>query len=388
MVHIEELVQAFEATGHEVVVIGPAGMDGMKFGGQLGIVDHLKRLLPRHVYELLELVYNLPAYLRLRRAYLRHRPDFIYERYNLFVHAGLWLRSRFRLPLILEVNAPVFEERALHDALALKRLAAWQQRKLWTGADLVLPVSHVLAGQVHASGVQEERVVVVPNGVDLARAERAPCAAEAKQRIGLDGRFVLGFSGFVRTWHALDQVLAFMDTRRDLGDLHLLLVGDGPARDHLERAARDLGLHGRLTITGFVERDRIPELLAAFDVALQPGVTPYASPLKLIEYMAAARPIIAPNTANIRELVTHDVSAMLFDPEDSQAFSSALERLCVDESLRARVAAGARAEIDKKGLTWVNNARRITALAEGLIAKGQANIGIDRVPERGTRGGA
>ncbi len=82
MVHIEELVQAFEATGHEVVVIGPAGMDGMKFGGQLGIVDHLKRLLPRHVYELLELVYNLPAYLRLRRAYLRHRPDFIYERYK------------------------------------------------------------------------------------------------------------------------------------------------------------------------------------------------------------------------------------------------------------------------------------------------------------------
>ena len=58
MVHIEELVQAFEAIGHEVVVIGPAGMDGMKFGGQPGIVDHLKRLLPRHVYELLELVYN------------------------------------------------------------------------------------------------------------------------------------------------------------------------------------------------------------------------------------------------------------------------------------------------------------------------------------------
>ena len=117
MVHIDELVQAFEAIGHEVVLIGPAGMAGMKFGGQLGIVDHLKRLLPRHVYELLELVYNLPAYLRLRRAYLRHRPDFIYERYNLFVHAGLWLRSRFRLPLILEVNAPVFEERALQDAL-------------------------------------------------------------------------------------------------------------------------------------------------------------------------------------------------------------------------------------------------------------------------------
>jgi len=228
---------------------------------------------------------------------------------------------------------------------------------------------------------------VIPNGVDLTRAEATASAAKAKKRIGLDGRFILGFSGFVRTWHALDQVLAFMDKRRDLRNLHLLLVGDGPAREHLEQVAIDLGLQERLTITGFVERDRVPEFLAAFDVALQPGVTPYASPLKLIEYMAAALPIIAPNTANIQELVTHDVSAVLFDPEDDQSFASALERLYVDERLRTRIAAGARAEIDKKGLTWVKNAQRITALAEGLIAEVQENADIARISERAAPGG-
>ncbi|MBI5163256.1 MAG: glycosyltransferase, partial [Magnetospirillum sp.] len=82
-VHIEELIAAFRRRGHEVVVVAPPSRRAAPFGGGGGGVARLRRLLPPAVAELLELAYSLPAFLRLVRAWLRHRPDLVYERYNL-----------------------------------------------------------------------------------------------------------------------------------------------------------------------------------------------------------------------------------------------------------------------------------------------------------------
>ena len=68
--------------------------------------------------------------------------------------------------------------------------------------------------------------------------------------------------------------------------------------------------------------------MSAFDVALQPNATPYSSPLKLYEYMALGRAIVAPDQGNIREVLTNDENGLLFRPDDDQAFRAAVERLC------------------------------------------------------------
>jgi glycosyltransferase involved in cell wall biosynthesis len=92
----------------------------------------------------------------------------------------------------------------------------------------------------------------------------------------------------------------------------------------------------------------------------------YASPLKLFEYMALGCAIVAPDTANIREILAHEESALLFAPGDGASFRGALKRLIADPELRKRLGASARATIDTRDLTWDANARRVEAIVQNL----------------------
>ena len=109
--------------------------------------------------------------------------------------------------------------------------------------------------------------------------------------------------------------------------------------------------------------------VAAFDVALNLDVVPYALALKLFEYLAMGRAIIAHDWPNIREILTDRENAILFDPEKPGAFHAALDHLCRDQALRRRFGENARRTIDEKGLTWEANAKRVEELFSGLIGK-------------------
>jgi glycosyltransferase involved in cell wall biosynthesis len=364
-VHVEELTRALARLGHEIVMVGPAAVEHEQFGADAGIVAWLKRYLPRFIYELMEFMYAMLDYRRLIRAIRAQRPDVLYERYNLYLPSGVWAHERFRLPMLLEVNAPLYAERKKYDGISLDRLARWTEQRTWCGADIALPVTGVLAEALKRAGVPSERIVIIPNGIDPERFADAPATETAKRALGLSGRIVLGFVGFMREWHGLDRVVDLIAADTS-GARHLLLVGDGPTRAKLEHRARAKGVAERVSFAGVVARDRIVDYIAAFDVALQPEVVAYASPLKLFEYLALGRAIVAPATPNIREILAHEENALLFAPGVAGEFEHAVERLCGDSGLRARLALAARATIDRRGLTWDNNARRIVALFEKL----------------------
>lgn len=364
-VHIEEMITALREQGHEVRVVAPGGHDepSGQMGAEVGWVAKLRARLPKAVYELMELAYTLVAYRRLAAAAREFKPDVVYERYNLFLLAGLMLKRRTGLPLLLEVNAPLAEERGKFGGLGLPRLARWAESLAWRGADFVLPVTEVLAGHVRAVGVPAERIVVVPNGINEAHFAAAPSQAEAKASLGWPEALVLGFTGFVRDWHGMDRVIRWMASDAAPANARLLVVGDGPVRAELEQLAATLKLGDRVRFTGVVHRDRVPGLVAAFDVALQPAVVAYASPLKLIEYLALGKAIVAPNQPNIAEVLSDDVNALLFEPGDSTGLERLLARLAHEPALRQRLGQGARDTIERMQLTWAGNARKAVGLA-------------------------
>lgn len=381
LVHVEELVRALERRGHEVRVLAPPLYEDRPFGAEGGIVDRLKRLLPAALYELLELGYGFAAGLRLAVAARRWRPDLLYERYSLHTPAGLLARALAGVPLLLEVNAPLAEERARFDGLALPRLARAVERAIWRRADRVLVVTEVLARRVEAAGVPAERITVTPNGVDLARLDAAPSEAEARRELGLEGRLVLGFVGFVKAWHGLDAVLDWL-ARAPFPEALLLVAGDGPARPELARRAKELGIEERVRFLGIVPRERIATVIRSFDIALQPAVVDYASPLKLVEYMALGRAILAPDSANIREVLRHGESAWLVPPDRVHA---GLDRLARDPALRATLGRAARATVEARGLTWDANARRVEELARALGVAAAVSLDPAAPARRGAR---
>ena len=376
-VHIEEMIAALRELGHEVRVVAPPTGEGDAMGAEVGWVQRLRNHLPKAVYELLELGYSLVAYRRLLRVAREFKPDLLYERCNLFLLSGLMLKRRLGLPMLLEVNSPLTDERLRFGGLGLPWLARWSENAVWRGADRVLPVTQVLADAVAAQGVPRERLVVIPNGINEAHFAAAPSPEAARARLGFGDALVLGFTGFVRDWHGVNRVLRWMASPAAPARARLLIVGDGPARADLQALAAELNLQDRVSFTGVVPREAVPAYVAAFDIALQPAVTPYASPLKIFEYLALGKAIIAPRMPNIEEILRDDDNALLFDPKDDASLARALTALSADAVLRERLAEQARATIERMGLTWRANAQRVTALA--LALRGAQAVGANPV---------
>ncbi|MBL8306698.1 MAG: glycosyltransferase family 4 protein [Rubrivivax sp.] len=370
-VHIEEMISALRELGHEVRVVAPAGDDGRgggAMGAKVGWVHGLRAKLPKALYELLELGYSWVAYRNLLRAAGEFKPDVLYERSNLFLVSGVMLKRKLGLPMLLEVNSPLTDERMRFGGLGLPGLARWSETLTWRKADVVLPVTQVLADTIAAHGVPAERLVVIPNGINEHHFAGAPTPEAAKAALGWSDALVLGFTGFVRDWHRVDRVLHWMAGPASPANARLLVVGDGPARAELEALAAQLGLAERVRFTGVVPRDDVPARVAAFDIALQPAVTPYASPLKLFEYLALGKAVLAPRVPNIMEILRDGDNALLFDVDSDESFAAALGRLAGDAALRQQLSARARATIGEMGLTWRGNALRVAAMAGALRA--------------------
>ena len=366
-VHIRELTEALAARGHEIIMAGPGGgEDNKKKALDAGSVSW-RRLIPGFAYEAAEMAYSVPAFQRLQTLFTAKQPQLLYQRYNLYYHAGAWLARKYNLPFILEVNAPLAEERARHGGLSLKKTAQRSEESIWRAADMVLPVTNVLADHVRAVGVPDERIRVIHNGVSKSQLDLRDGGA-IRNQYGLQDKLVLGFTGFVRPWHGVDKVIDFIG-KAGRTDLHLLLVGDGDIRADLESRAKEYGIADQVTTTGVIQRELIPDYVAAFDIALQPAVTAYASPLKLFEYMALAKPVLAPSRPNICEVLTDGENALLFESENDGSFFEGLKKLIDDAQLRQRLGAAARDTIVERDYTWAGNARRVEAMAEELIRK-------------------
>jgi glycosyltransferase involved in cell wall biosynthesis len=373
-VHIGELIAALRARGNLVEEWALSrGADGA-MGSEGGALGRLAARAPRVLYELAEHAYGPLVAGRLAAAGRACGAEVLYERHALGNTAGVRAARRLGIPLLLEVNSPLAHERGTHETLVLRRWAASSERSVLRRADRVLCVTRVLADVMLEAGVPRPRIAVVRNGVDLARYPLTPPPPGPG--------IVIGFTGFFRPWHRIEDLVdALADGRLPPG-ARLLLVGEGPSRGSIESRASQRGVSARVTITGAVEHDAIPALVQSMHVCVQPAATPYASPLKLAEYMAAARAVVAPDQENLREVLTHGRDALLFDPARPEALTEAVVRLAADAELRGRLGEAARATVEREKLTWAGNAERVEALARSCLAERRATvarrIGIER----------
>jgi len=193
-VHVEELIGALRGLGHEVIIAGPESFARASFGHDPKLLGTMKKLMPKAIYEALEIAYNIPAYRRLYRAWKKEKPDVLYERCNLYLLAGAWLKKRTGIKMLLEINAPLARERGAFGGLGLPLVARRLEQYVWRSADFALPVTNVLAQEIRAAGVRPEKLVVIPNGIDPMRFAQGPDNESAKAALGLCGKLVLGFT--------------------------------------------------------------------------------------------------------------------------------------------------------------------------------------------------
>ncbi len=378
-VHVRELADALCRRGHETTLFctrrGPespptpfevrkirmtANPPPASEGGNAGQAAKEKRYMA--------------AAQRLAHALLeahRIRPfDALYERYSLWSAAGVEVARETGLPLVLEVNAPLLEEQAGYRRLIHRTEAERLERKNFEQAHALAVVSREMGDYVKRKGACTDAIRIVPNGVNPAHFH--PRVTQASLP-GTDGRFIVAFAGSLKVWHGIEILLAaFRELVRRLAGMHLLVIGDGPLRDWMEGYVAGAGLEGCVTFTGWRPHREIPALLARADVAVAPYPRLdhfYFSPLKLFEYLALGKPVVASDTGQIREILEEGRSGLLVPPGDALALADALEHLWVDEALRHRLATAA---IRRAGhFTWNRNAERIEAIYAELTGEAQ-----------------
>ena len=342
-IHIRSIVAAFRSLGHDVEISSVA--ESPSGASRAATADRIRRLLPRAGFELASTGLNAAEYLTVRRQIAQFKPDLLYARHARLGIGAIAAATHAAVPTILEVNA-LFTQGEYHvcEPISLKRLATAVERRVLRLATLVYAVSTPLAAQVlDLSGRQ---ALVVPNGADPVKFDlRRTHPEKVRERYALGGRVTVGWSGIIRDWHGLDRLLESVAV---IPQGHLLVVGDGPARAALEQQAKALGVTDRLSITGRVPHEEVPDHIAAMDVAVvSDDRTGVASPMKLLEYMAMSRAAVAPRLPNIQDVIHDGEDGVLFAPEDPNGLREALRRLAADAALRQRLGAAARQRVER-----------------------------------------
>ncbi len=302
-------------------------------------------------------------------------PRFVWQRHDLFHTAGLVAARSLRRPLVLFVPALIVREAS---TWGVRRrgwagfLEAQGERPQIRSADLVACGSREIAEGVTRMGVHPERVIVTPNGVDTHRFSPDRSGARVRGRLGLEDRFVIGWTGSFRRFHGLDMALEAMRIlQEDIPEAALLLVGDGLDRPRIERLARDLGLHNVL-MPGAAPYQEIPEHIAAMDVALvtDRGDDEYHySPLKLREYMACGKAVVAASVGEVGRWLTDGRDALLVESGDAPSLARAIRKLYEDPDRRRALGSSALQKVVSEA-TWEVQLQRIDTALRRLTGVG------------------
>ena len=365
-IHIQEIVRAFEELGHEVKLASLVPIDaGQHDAGRDAADPWWKKLVRRlpFAYEMVQLAYNAVGVPLLLKAAAGGKTAFIYERYSLFNFTGVLVARMLRVPIVLEVNSPFALEQSRDREIRLRSFAEWTERAICNMADHVIVVSTPLARIMAEAGVKPSLIEVMPNGVSPRHFRGGEASEELRRGLGLEGALVVGFVGWFRKWHGLEMLLeAFDESGLAAAGVKILLIGDGPAMADLKSIVAARGMGAGVVFSGPVPHAEVPRYLDLVDIAVQPAANEYCCPMKILEYMALGKPVVAPRQENIVELLKEGEEAVFFTPGNAASLAGALRDLAGDRERAARMGQNARAAVLARGRLWTNNAQRVVEM--------------------------
>ena len=197
--------------------------------------------------------------------------------------------------------------------LHLEKVAR-MERSVLNWVDAVTVVSGGLRDSCLRLGVDGQKIHVIHNGVDLEKFGGPTDPASVVNRYGLKKAFVVGFVGSFARYHGLDILIGIAKTLATrVQGLRFLIVGKNVHGSDDWRHEVAMGGFGHLfTFTGEVPHHHIPQYIAAMDIGVIPDFNTYGSPMKLFEYMAMGRAVVAPDVGPIQEVVSNGETGVLF----------------------------------------------------------------------------
>lgn len=323
------------------------------------IEDHI--IFPSNRYwsfnELPSFHFNIKFYQDCVSLLKEQEISFIYQRYSLNNYSGVEMARHYQVPFVLEYNgSEIWINRNWGNKLKYEELSLKIEMLNLHYADLVVVVSQPMKDELVARGIEPDKILVNPNGVNTEMYNPEVDAACVKTKYGLQDKVVIGFIGTFGKWHGAEILVdAFSKMLKANPTYHervrLLMIGDGIMMPKVKEIRDKACLQEAIILTGIIPQEEGPNYLAACDILASPHVpnsdgTPFfGSPTKLFEYMAMEKGIVASDLDQIGEILEHKKTAWLVKPGEVDDLINGMVSLIENKELRDELGREARKEV-------------------------------------------
>jgi len=381
-VHIREIASAFSNLNNDVTIFSPCTENHSNSSNQFKVVEVKKsevydeisrqiRIIDNQVNvknklnnDIKKYLYNLTLYNSLIPVFKKEKFDLVYERYSVFNYAGISIARKFKIPHFLEVNAPLCDEHDKMIGFTLKDLAYKIENIVLKNSDHIFVVSEYLKKFAEKHGVPDENLSVLPNGVDTKKFKNDTNKRNLiRSKYNIDNNIVIGFIGNIRPWHGIDKLInSFTEAREKQDNIHLLIVGNSHKEKELEKLIKKSKYSKNITLTGYIPHEEMPSYISAMDITVAPYNDIddfYFSPMKILEYMACSKPVVAAGLGQVNEIINVGKNGVIYKAGDRVSLTNSLSYLINNKFLWTKLGRSARQWI-KKNRNWENNIKLIT----------------------------
>jgi len=350
--HAREMSKSQVKSGHEVTVlttsIANAASD-IQDGFKLASFKNSFRFLGNTISS--ELLYKL---FNINREY-----DIIHAHSHLFFSTNVCalVRKFSSTPLVI-TNHGIMSASAPDwlNLLYLNTLGKWT---LNTADKIICYTEDEKEYLINTLRISSSKVVVISNGVDT---DKFCPREEHHQSNGLKilwaGRFVNG-KGVEYLIRAIDILV------KEVPDLHLTLVGEGPERESIQTLINDLGLSDNIDIIDFVPYEEMPQMYQASDIFVLPSLHE-GVPRTVIEAMSCGLPVVVSDFPHLHDLING--GGLMFPKRDIQSLVDVLRELACSKEVRLQIGRRAREKVIKD-YSWESTVSRTLTLYQEIIAR-------------------
>jgi len=292
-------------------------------------------------FKLNGIVTEYPFLPSMNRYILRLNPDIIDAHSHLFLttYMAIKLSKKQKIPSIVTVHGFAVERGPVVNS-AQKIYLFSLARQIFVDATRIICLTRYDAHKIMKYyGIKKEKIRIIPNPVDINLFKPANKRPEAPVFIWV-GRFVPE-KGLQYLIGAMREVVKiYRDTK-------LILVGDGPLLPYIKNLVKNYNLESNVVFTGFIEHNRIPEILSKAYAFIFPSLSE-GMPVAVLEAMACGLPVIASDLPGIREIIRNGYNGILVPSKSTFALKEAMIRLISNEQLAKKMGERARKHIEKR----------------------------------------
>lgn len=289
----------------------------------------------------------------------------VWQRHDLFAGPGRKLADKYKVPLVTNVEAlAVWEAKKW----GVKRpfWGNWLEKKVEAESlkqsDLISCVSQEVKDKVVSMGIPEEKVIITPNRVDSTLFHPKVDGSSIEKEYNLKGKLVLGWTGSFRGFHALDHVVSAFDMiHKKHPNTVLMLVGDGLEFEPVKEMLSERNLSDAVIMPGRKKFNEIPQFVANFDISVVSARSAegfHYSPLKLREYMASGKPVVAPNAGDLPDIFSDGRDLLLYEAGNVESLAERILLLIEDKSKHEELSKNAEKWFQNEG-AWVHELKKV-----------------------------